>query len=250
MAACTRPARPLSEQRVGGPDVAVLRSPVARQGAALADGTPIRVLAAGDEPGLAELHAARGFRPNAVVLDIMLPGFDGLEVLRRIRADAPHVCMLFLTARDAAEDRIAGITAWGDDCITKPFRLEEVLARLRSLLRRAGITGSRSDTPLVAGGLTMDNGARDLSRDGGVIERTATKFELLRLLIRNPRRVLSKAQILDRVWQCDDGGRTHVAELHISSLRKEIDAGLERSSSPSAEWVTSSSWPANVLHRH
>src|SRR5215472_6555561 len=136
-----------------------------------ADGAPIRVLVVDDEPSLAELlasvlryegweirtagdgssavRAAREFRPDAVVLDIMLPDFDGLEVLRRVRSELPHVCVLFLTARDAVEDRVAGITAGGDDYVTKPFSLEEVLARLRGLLRRAGITRARGDIELV-----------------------------------------------------------------------------------------------------
>jgi two-component system OmpR family response regulator len=214
-----------------------------------ADGTPIRVLVVDDEPSLAELLAsvlryegweiqtasdgssavrtAREFRPDAVVLDIMLPDFDGLEVLRRVRAELPHVCVLFLTARDAVEDRVAGITAGGDDYVTKPFSLEEVLARLRGLLRRAGITRARGDTELVAGDLTMDEEAREVRRGGELIELTATEFELLRFLMRNPRRVLSKAQILDRVWNYDFGGQAHVVELYISYLRKKIDSGRE-----------------------
>jgi two-component system, OmpR family, response regulator len=221
------------------------------QAAALqrADGTPIRVLVVDDEPSLAELLAsvlryegweiqtasdgssavrtAREFRPDAVVLDIMLPDFDGLEVLRRVRAELPHVCVLFLTARDAVEDRVAGITAGGDDYVTKPFSLEEVLARLRGLLRRAGITRARGDAELVAGDLTMDEEAREVRRGGDLIELTATEFELLRFLMRNPRRVLSKAQILDRVWNYDFGGQAHVVELYISYLRKKIDSGRE-----------------------
>ena len=214
-----------------------------------ADGTPIRVLVVDDEPSLAELLAsvlryegweiqtasdgssavrtAREFRPDAVVLDIMLPDFDGLEVLRRVRAELPHVCVLFLTARDAVEDRVAGITAGGDDYVTKPFSLEEVLARRRGLLRRAGITRARGDTELVAGDLTMDEEAREVRRGGELIELTATEFELLRFLMRNPRRVLSKAQILDRVWNYDFGGQAHVVELYISYLRKKIDSGRE-----------------------
>jgi two-component system, OmpR family, response regulator len=212
-----------------------------------ADGTPIRVLVVDDEPSLAELLAsvlryegweiqtagdgssavrtAREFRPDAVVLDIMLPDFDGLEVLRRVRAELPHVCVLFLTARDAVEDRVAGITAGGDDYVTKPFSLEEVLARLRGLLRRAGITRTRGDTGLVVGDLAMDEEAREVRRGGDLIELTATEFELLRFLMRNPRRVLSKAQILDRVWNYDFGGQAHVVELYISYLRKKIDSG-------------------------
>ena len=212
-----------------------------------ADGTPVRVLVVDDEPSLAELLAsvlryegwevqtagdgtgavrtAREFRPDAVVLDIMLPDFDGLEVLRRVRAELPHVCVLFLTARDAVEDRVAGITAGGDDYVTKPFSLEEVLARLRGLLRRAGISRARGDTGLVVGDLTMDEEAREVRRGGELVELTATEFELLRFLMRNPRRVLSKAQILDRVWNYDFGGQAHVVELYISYLRKKIDAG-------------------------
>jgi two-component system OmpR family response regulator len=162
-----------------------------------------------------------------VVLDVMLPDFSGLEVLRRMRAELPHVCVLFLTARDAVEDRIAGITAGGDDYVTKPFSLEEVLARLRGLLRRAGVARARAGTELAVAGLTMDEDAREVRRDGDLIELTVTEFELLRFLMRNPRRVLSKAQILDRVWNYDFGGQAHVVELYISYLRKKIDAGRE-----------------------
>src|SRR5881392_3860914 len=213
-----------------------------------ADGTPIRVLVVDDEPSLAELLAsvlryegweiqtagdgasavrtAREFRPDAVVLDIMLPDFGGMEVLRRVRAELPHVCVLFLTARDAVEDRIAGITAGGDDYVTKPFSLEEVLARLRGLLRRAGLArAGGAGAELVAGDLAMDEEAREVRRGGDIIELTATEFELLRFLMRNPRRVLSKAQILDRVWNYDFGGQAHVVELYISYLRKKVDAG-------------------------
>jgi two-component system OmpR family response regulator len=160
---------------------------------------------AGD--GASAVRTARDFQPDAIVLDIMLPDFDGLEVLRRVRVIQPNVCVLFLTARDAVEDRVSGITAGGDDYVTKPFSLEEVLARLRGLLRRAGIARTR--------------------RGGQLIELTATEFELLRFLMRNPRRVLSKAQILDRVWNYDFGGQAHVVELYISYLRKKIDADRE-----------------------
>jgi len=212
------------------------------------EGTPVRVLVIDDEPSLAELlssvlryegwavstagtgaeaiETAREFKPDAVILDIMLPDFNGLEVLRRLRAELPHVCVLFLTARDAVEDRVAGITAGGDDYVTKPFSLEEVLARLRGLLRRADLTRTRSDGfALSVGDLTMDEDAREVRRDGELIDLTATEFELLRFMMRNPRRVLSKAQILDRVWNYDFGGQAHVVELYISYLRKKIDAG-------------------------
>ncbi|MEV1205844.1 response regulator transcription factor [Microbispora rosea] len=148
-----------------------------------------------------------------------------MEVLRRLRAEAPDVCVLFLTARDAVEDRIAGITAGGDDYVTKPFSLEEVLARLRGLLRRAGMARSAEGDRLTVGDLAMDEDAREVTRDGELVELTPTEFELLRFLMRNPRRVLSKAQILDRVWSYDFGGQAHVVELYISYLRKKIDAG-------------------------
>ena len=209
----------------------------------------VRVLVVDDEPSLAELlssvlrfegwevrtaadgqgaiRAARDFRPDAVVLDVMLPDLDGLDVLRRLRREQPRVCVLFLTARDAVEDRVAGITAGGDDYVTKPFSIEEVLARLRGLLRRADLTRRHSENELAVADLTMDEDAREVRRGGELIELTATEFELLRFLMRNPRRVLSKAQILDRVWNYDFGGQAHVVELYISYLRKKVDAGRD-----------------------
>jgi two-component system OmpR family response regulator len=162
-----------------------------------------------------------------VVLDVMLPDFDGLEVLRRLRQEQPRICVLFLTARDAVEDRVAGITAGGDDYVTKPFSIEEVLARLRGLLRRADLTRVHSEDELIVADLTMDEEAREVRRGGELIDLTATEFELLRFLMRNPRRVLSKAQILDRVWNYDFGGQAHVVELYISYLRKKVDAGRD-----------------------
>ncbi|MCX4553991.1 response regulator transcription factor [Streptomyces sp. NBC_01387] len=211
------------------------------------DGDPVRVLVVDDEPDLTEVLAgvlagegwqvrtaadgasalatARDFRPDAVVLDWMLPDLDGLQVLRELRQEARSVCVLFLTARDAVEDRIAGLTAGGDDYVTKPFSLEEVLARLRGLLRRAGMTAAPGENWLTVGDLMMDEEAREVRRDGSVVDLSRTEFELLRFLMRNPRRVLSKAQILDRVWAYDFGGRAHIVELYISYLRKKIDAG-------------------------
>jgi two-component system OmpR family response regulator len=208
---------------------------------------PVRALVVDDEPSLAELlssvlrfegwevrtaadgrgavRSAREFRPDAVVLDVMLPDLDGLEVLRRLRREQPRVCVLFLTARDAVEDRVAGITAGGDDYVTKPFSIEEVLARLRGLLRRADLTRRHGESELAVADLTMDEDAREVRRGGDLIDLTATEFELLRFLMRNPRRVLSKAQILDRVWNYDFGGQAHVVELYISYLRKKVDAG-------------------------
>jgi two-component system, OmpR family, response regulator len=211
------------------------------------DGSPVRVLVVDDEPDLTEVltgalryegwevrAAADGasavaraaeFQPDAVVLDWMLPDTDGPQVLHALRGAQPHVCVLFLTARDTVEDRIAGITAGGDDYVTKPFSLEEVIARLRGLLRRAGMARARNSERLVVGDLVMDEDAHEVSRGGDPIELSRTEFELLRYLMRNPRRVLSKHQILDRVWSYDFGGRAHIVELYISYLRKKIDAG-------------------------
>ncbi len=211
------------------------------------DGEPVRILVVDDEPditdvlsgvmagegwqvrtaadGMTALATARDFRPDAVVLDWMLPDLDGLQILRALRREAPQVCVLFLTARDAVEDRIAGITAGGDDYVTKPYSLEEVLARLRGLLRRAGMTAEPGADRITVGDLTMDEEAREVRRGGVAVDLSRTEFELLRFLMRNPRRVLSKAQILDRVWAYDFGGRAHVVELYISYLRKKIDAG-------------------------
>ncbi|MYZ40596.1 MULTISPECIES: response regulator transcription factor, partial [unclassified Streptomyces] len=211
------------------------------------DGSPVRVLVVDDETSLTELLAmalryegwevrsaadgagavrsARDFRPDAVVLDVMLPDMDGLAVLGRLRRELPQVSVLFLTAKDAVEDRIAGLTAGGDDYVTKPFSLEEVVARLRGLIRRSGAAAVRSESLLIVGDLTLDEDSHDVSRGGESIHLTATEFELLRYLMRNPRRVLSKAQILDRVWSYDFGGQANVVELYISYLRRKIDAG-------------------------
>ena len=211
------------------------------------DGTALRVLTVDDEPSLTELlamamryegwevttaatgtdavHAARAVKPDAIVLDMMLPDFDGLEVMRRIRTEQPDVPVIFLTAKDGVTDRITGLTAGGDDYVTKPFSLEEVIARLRGLLRRSGATTVQPDTQLVVGDLILDEDSHEVTRAGENISLTATEFELLRYLMRNPKRVLSKAQILDRVWNYDFGGQANVVELYISYLRKKIDAG-------------------------
>ena len=213
------------------------------------DGTPLRVLAVDDEPSLTELlsmalryegwnartagtgseavRTAREFQPDAIVLDMMLPDFDGLEVMRKVRADQPDVPVIFLTAKDAVADRVAGLTAGGDDYVTKPFSLEEVIARLRALMRRSGAASRRPDAQLVVGDLIMDEDTHEVSRGGEPIHLTATEFELLRFMMRNPRRVLSKAQILDRVWNYDFGGQANVVELYISYLRKKIDVGSQ-----------------------
>ncbi|GAA1931224.1 response regulator transcription factor [Nocardioides lentus] len=212
-----------------------------------ADGSPLRVLVVDDEANIAELlkmalryegwmvtvaHTGnealtkvREVQPDVVVLDWMLPDLPGPDVLKRMRAEAEDVPVLFLTARDAVEDRIAGLTVGGDDYVTKPFSLEEVVARLRALVRRAGARRSDARSVLTVGDLVLDEDSREVTRDGTEIRLTATEFELLRFLMRNPRRVLSKAQILDRVWNYDFGGQVNVVELYISYLRKKVDAG-------------------------
>jgi two-component system OmpR family response regulator len=211
------------------------------------DGAPVRVLVVDDEATLAELvtmalryegwevrsagdgagavRIARELRPDVVVLDIMLPDLSGIEVLRRLREQNPNLPVLFLTARDAVEDRIAGLTAGGDDYVTKPFSLEEVVLRLRALLRRTHVAAEAAGAVLVVGDLTLDEDSREVHRGGELIELTATEFELLRFLMRNARRVLSKAQILDRVWNYDFGGQANIVELYVSYLRKKIDVG-------------------------
>lgn len=213
------------------------------------DGSPVRVLVVDDEVNLAELVSmalryegfevqqahtgskavalARAFGPDAVVLDMMLPDFDGLEVLRRIRSTDADVPVVFLTARDAVEDRVAGLTAGGDDYVTKPFSLEELVARLRALLRRSTALRAEAANVITVGDLTLDEDSHEVRRGDVEITLTATEFELLRFLMRNPRRVLSKAQILDRVWNYDFGGQANVVELYISYLRKKIDSGRE-----------------------
>ncbi len=211
------------------------------------DGSPVHVLVVDDEEVLAELlsaalryegwdvvaardgHAAirqvRAHDPDVIVLDMMLPDIDGLEVLRRARQLKPTVPVLFLTARDAVEDRVAGLHAGGDDYVTKPFSLEEVVARLRALLRRSGMTAATAESVLEVGDLRMNEDSHEVWRGNQPVTLTATEFELLRYLMRNERRVVSKAQILDRVWHYDFGGQANIVELYISYLRRKIDAG-------------------------
>ena len=209
------------------------------------DGSPIRAVVVDDEESLADLlrmalryegwdvktaasgqaglKTIREHEPDVVILDVMLPDLDGMAILQRLRSEGNDVPVLFLTAKDTVEDRVAGLTIGGDDYVTKPFSLEELVARLRALLRRAALTGV-PESKLRVGDLVLDEDTYEVERGGVGIELTATEFELLRFLMRNPRRVVSKHQILDRVWSYDFGGRTSIVELYISYLRKKIDS--------------------------
>jgi two-component system, OmpR family, response regulator len=211
-----------------------------------ADGSPVRAIVVDDEESLTDLLSmalryegwdvriasdgqraialAREFRPDVIVLDIMLPDIDGLTVLSRLRADGNQTPILFLTARDSLDDRVTGLTIGGDDYVTKPFSLEELVARLRGLIRRSSLTVAEApSSQLEVGDLHLDEDSYEVRRGETIVELTATEFELLRFLMRNPRRVLSKAQILDRVWSYDFDGRSSVVEIYISYLRKKID---------------------------
>jgi two-component system, OmpR family, response regulator len=206
----------------------------------------IRVLIADDEPAIVEviqmalryhgyrvssasdggdaLAQARSWRPHALVLDVMLPDMEGFEVARQLTAERLEIPILFLSARDDTSDKVRGLTLGGDDYVTKPFSLEELIARLRNILRRSG-----AFTPITSrlqfADLTLDEETREVTRDGRAIELTATEFRLLRYLMLNPRRVLTRAQLLDHVWSYDFGGDARVLETYVSYLRKKIDSG-------------------------
>ncbi len=210
------------------------------------DGSPIRALVVDDEPLLADLVAmgvrmygwevrtshdgldaveqARTWAPDVLVLDWMLPGIDGVEVLHRVRQHFPEVPALFLTAKDTVEDRITGLVEGGDDYVTKPFAIEEVLLRLHRLVERSGAAAADS-AEMVVGDLVLNVDTREVTRGGDPIDLTATQFELLRYLMENAKVVLTRAQILDNVWHYDFAGQANIVELYISYLRKKIDAG-------------------------
>jgi two-component system, OmpR family, response regulator len=172
--------------------------------------------------GSQAIAAVAAQAPDLVVLDVRMPGIDGFEVCRRLRASGNNVPIVFLTARDSTEDRISGLTAGGDDYLTKPFSLEELVARIRAVLRRAGTT-SLATRRLSYADLELDEDTMRVTRDGQPIPLSPTEFKLLRYLLLNPERVLSKAQILDHVWAYDFDGRASVVENYISYLRKKID---------------------------
>ncbi len=172
--------------------------------------------------GATALMLAQRRQPDLVVLDVMLPDLDGFEVTRRLRADGRHVPIVFVTARDTLDDKIQGLTVGGDDYVTKPFSLEEVVARIRAVLRR---TKGEPDTAatLTFHDLELDEDSHDVRRAGRPIDVSPTEFKLLRYFMLNPNRVLSKMQILDHVWDYDFRGETGIVESYISYLRRKID---------------------------
>ena len=172
--------------------------------------------------GRGAIDAVEAFRPDLIVLDVMLPDLDGFEVARRLAADGRRIPVVFLTARDATEDKVRGLTMGGDDYVTKPFSLEELLARIRAVLRRTEGDPERT-AKLSFADLELDEDTHEVWRGREPIDLTATEFKLLRYLMLNARRVLSKSQILDHVWEYDFGGDGNIVETYISYLRKKID---------------------------
>jgi two-component system OmpR family response regulator len=205
---------------------------------------PVRILVVDDEPNIADvvsmalryqgfavesaddgagaIAAVRTFMPHLMVLDIMLPDMEGFEVAKRLGAQRLGLPIVFLTARDATEDKVRGLTLGGDDYVTKPFSLEELVARIRAILRRAGSVEPESSR-LTFEDLELDEDTREVSRAGEPVELTATEFRLLRYLLLNPRRVLTRSQLLNHVWDYDFGGDARVLETYISYLRKKLD---------------------------
>src|SRR4051794_31197350 len=203
-----------------------------------------RVLVVDDEPNIADvvtmalryqgfeadsagtgrdaIAAVNSFRPHLIVLDVMLPDMEGFEVARRLGAQQARVPIIFLTARDATDDKIRGLSIGGDDYVTKPFSLEELIARIRTILRRAGLAEAESSR-LVFEDLELDDDAHEVMRGGSHVELTATEDRLLRYLMLNPRRVLTRAQLLEHVWDYDFGGDARVLETYVSYLRRKLD---------------------------
>ncbi len=203
-----------------------------------------RILVVDDEPNIAELlsdaltfegyqvgvastgaealEQVRNFRPNLVMLDVMLPDFDGNEVCRRLRNQGEQVPVMFLTARDTVEDKVEGL-GLGDDYVTKPFSIEELTARVGALLRRSGEMAAADSSTLQFADLTMNVDTHEVWRDEHPVDLTATEFNLLRYLLENARRVISKSELLDNVWGFDFHGDPNIVETYISYLRKKID---------------------------
>jgi two-component system, OmpR family, response regulator len=210
-----------------------------------ADARSYRVLVVDDEPNIVEviamalrfqgfiveragsgreaLAAVSSFKPHLMILDVMLPDMEGFEVASRLGAQRAGVPIIFLTARDTTEDKVRGLSGGGDDYMTKPFSLEELVARIRTILRRSGQASPESGR-LSFEDLEMDEESREVTRAGEPIALTATEYRLLRYLMLNPRRVLTRAQLLDHVWNYDFGGDGRVLETYISYVRKKLDA--------------------------
>src|SRR3954467_10676699 len=172
--------------------------------------------------GTEALNQVNAYRPHLIVLDVMLPDMDGFNVAERLGAQRAGVPIIFLTARDSTEDKIRGLTTGGDDYVTKPFSLEELVARIRTILRRTGAAETDS-ARLTFEDLELDEDTMEVTRAGQPIDLTATEYRLLRYLMLNPRRVMTRAQLLDHVWDYDFGGDGRVLETYISYLRKKID---------------------------
>ncbi|MGY3553617.1 MULTISPECIES: response regulator transcription factor [Actinomycetes] len=210
-----------------------------------------RVLVVDDEPNILELLSvslkfqgfdvqtapdgpraidrARTFRPDALILDVMMPGMDGFGLLRRLRADGVEAPALFLTARDSLEDKVTGLTIGGDDYVTKPFSLEEVVARLRVLLRRGGFGEKPAQNPRISfADIELDDDTHEVWKNGELVSLSPTEFTLLRYFMINAGTVLSKPRILDHVWNYDFGGEVNVVESYVSYLRRKVDTGDRR----------------------
>jgi two-component system OmpR family response regulator len=172
--------------------------------------------------GAEALAAVTAFKPHLIVLDVMLPDMEGFDVAQRLGAQRARVPIIFLTARDATDDKIRGLTLGGDDYVTKPFSLEELVARIRSILRRSGLAEPESSR-LTFEDIELDEDAHEVSRAGNNVELTATEYRLLRYLMLNPRRVLTRTQLLEHVWEYDFGGDARVLETYVSYLRKKLD---------------------------
>lgn len=214
----------------------------------MADAQGVKVLVVDDEPNIVELltvslkfqgfevesttsgqgalELARSWRPDAYILDVMMPGMDGFELLGNLRSEGLDGPVLFLTAKDAVEDRIHGLTIGADDYVTKPFSLEEVITRLRVILRRGHVLDApEGDATLRYADLTLNDETHEVTKAGEIVELSPTEFNLLRYLMLNAEVVVSKAKILDNVWHYDFGGDGNVVESYISYLRRKIDTG-------------------------
>ena len=180
------------------------------------------------ENGRKAIEVANRVIPDLILLDVMMPGLDGFEVVRRLRNEGSTAPVLFLTARDSTEDKVRGLTVGGDDYVTKPFSLEEVIARIRALLRRAGTLTPAPSTMLSVGDIDMDEDRHEVLKAGEPVNLSPTEYNLLRLFMRNPDRVLSKAVILDQVWDYDFGGDASIVESYVSYLRRKVDTSEPR----------------------